>query len=133
MMDTIALVAALNWLAIFRLHESLRRLRWKLFRQRLLFQSSGDPLKDRWHHAAVASRLFSLTSRMDAQGHNKRKPRLFITGEGMAAYIQWWCIPERSHRIHKVVYNIKSGSIPDPMLPFTANILKYYANLARRP
>ena len=53
----------------------------------------------------------------NAQGCNSHKPRLLITRIGMAAYIQWRRIPEMSHHINKVVYNVKSAFSPRSRSP----------------
>ena len=63
------------------------------------------------------STLPCIQSAHNSQGHNSHKPRLFITGIGMAAYIQWRHIPKRSHHINKVVYHVKSAFSPRSRSP----------------
>ena len=58
------------------------------------------------------STLPCIQSAHNSQGRNSHKPGLFITRIGMAAYIQWRRIPERSHHINKVVYHVKSAFSP---------------------
>ena len=55
--------------------------------------------------AAVVSNRLSTTCMVHSTQGGKRhnSPRLFTTENGMATYIQWWRIPERSHQIHKVI------------------------------
>ena len=63
------------------------------------------------------STLPCIQNAHNSQGRNSHKAGLFITGIGMAAYIQWRRIPERSHHINKVVYHVKSAFSPRSRSP----------------
>ena len=70
-------------------------------------------LQGRWSVRRSAIDNASLAGSHGTQGKAQCKPRLFTTRIGMAAYIHWRRIPERSQQITKAMYSIKSGPIPD--------------------
>ena len=107
-----------NWLAIFPRPRISPSIATEAFQAVSLVPVVGGRVcKTFGTRGGRQSTPSSLAGRTDARRQDTVQPGLFTTGEGMTACIQWRCIPERSHRIHKVMYSIKSGSIPDPVPP----------------
>ena len=101
----------------FPVLRSLCPSRRRCFRWQLSLQLSVGPFEGPLACAAFGNRLLRVGKAHTAHRRTKRGPGLFITQDGMAAYISWRHIPKISYQILKVVYNIKSGSIPN-LVPF---------------
>ena len=91
-------------------------------------------LSDHWQNAVVVNRLYFTPKDAQHMGEANCTLGLFSAANGMAAYIQWRRIPERSHTISKIMVHFKKGRSPDPVYPdhpkSIASILKYEGTLA---